>query len=187
MNTDKRDAVGFSRELRCCLRQAPEFWTTILGKFLKPTNPMDGHKEAQEGTKRGSTLFALQYAQILERREDFGSAALVEDPAAAAEPRREPKDSPNSPDIRTRKPKLNRERTRLGPPPRQSGFGHAGGCCFPRPRGKPSRCARVQNIETCRERNPAGREARPATPEGGCAPQLLFSGSMTRTQVKSTP
>ena len=55
-----------------------------------------------------------------------------------------------------RTPKLDGERTRPG-------------CSFPRPRGKPGAREIVQDASEQREAQRAGREARPATPEGGCA------------------
>jgi hypothetical protein len=49
-------------------------------------------------------------------------------------------------------------------------------CRFPRPRGKPRTRRKVPNVLSCPTAQGAGREARPAAPEGGCAPQFLLSG-----------
>jgi hypothetical protein len=51
------------------------------------------------------------------------------------------------------------------------------GCIFPRPRGKPGVREIVQDPSDPREPQLAGREARPATSEGECVPQLRSSGS----------
>jgi hypothetical protein len=87
---------------------------------------------------------------------------------AAGRLRRENQFFANEP-ISAQNPKLDGERTRPG-------------CCFPRPRGKPGVCEIVQDASELREAQGAGREARPATPEGGvCSPRPESSVSRSRS------
>jgi hypothetical protein len=60
------------------------------------------------------------------------------------------------------------------PPGHCSGSAPAPGRCFPRPRGKPRARRNGSSVRVNPARFIAEREARSATPEGGCAPQTFF-------------